>query len=90
MPRAGNGKCFFKNISEATVNRKNRKKPMSQIECWVPRHLPVRLDFFGFFGFFRFFRFFSVFSVFSVFVFLVEYQGPVLESVFSKKCPKQP
>ena len=39
---------------------KKPKKPMSQIECWVPRHLPVRLGFFGFFGFFVFFGFFGL------------------------------
>ena len=45
-------------MSEATENRKKQKKtkktkkPMSQIECWVPRHFPVRLGFFRFFVFF--------------------------------------
>ena len=66
---------FSKKCPKQPKKPKKPKKPMSQIECWVPRHLPVRLGFFSFFGFF---------------CFLVEYQGPVLESVFSKKCPKQP
>ena len=65
-------KVFFAKNVRSNRKPKKPKKPMSQIECWVPRHLPVRLGFFGFF------------------CFLVEYQGPVLESVFSKKCPKQP
>ena len=40
---------------------------MSQIECWVPRHLPVRLGFFRFF--FRFFSgFLVVFSLFRFFL----------------------
>ena len=47
---------YFKLLS--LKKPKKPKKPMSQIECWVPRHLPVRLGFFGFFMFFRFFCFF--------------------------------
>ena len=48
------------------------KKPMSQIESWVPRHLPVRLGFFGFFGFL--FCFFVVLSLFHFFC-LVHFGG---------------
>ena len=61
---------------------KKPKKPMSQIECWVPRHLPVRLGFFGFFRFFRFFFFFSVFSFFCLFFCCFEFVSFFLLGAF--------
>ena len=50
-------KVFFPKNVRSNRKPKKPKKPMSQIECWVPRHLPVRLGVFGFFGFFVFFGF---------------------------------
>ena len=47
-------KVFFPKNVRSNRKPKKPKKPMSQIECWVPRHLPVRLGFFVFLFFFFF------------------------------------
>ena len=57
---------FFRLTEKTEKKPKKPKKPMSQIECWVPRHLPVRLGFFGFFGFL--FCFFCCFEFVSFFL----------------------
>ena len=54
-------KVFFPKNVRSNRKPKKPKKPMSQIECWVPRHLPVRLGFFVFFVFFVFFGFWFCF-----------------------------